>query len=319
MTDVSSMMETMITGALPEEEIEAFLLELRRKGETAQDILAAAKVMRKHAVKLSREYPGVLDTCGTGGDCRNTFNVSTIAAIVACAASTSVAKHGNRAVSGICGSADLLEMLGMRIDLPVEKTERMIEKTGFGFFFAPLFHPATKTAMPARKRIQGKTIFNVLGPLTNPAGAKHQLMGVYEPRLVLLVAEVLLGLGVKRAMVVHGEDGMDEISLTGKTMVAEVHNGTVHSYTLTPDDFGMKRCSLAGLQCSSKEESLQAALDVLGGVWSAKMEIVCLNAGAAIYAAERAISIREGIAMARRTLENGAALKKLNEIVEFSK
>ncbi len=220
--DVGLTMEKMVAGQLADAEIESFLTQLHSRGETAAEILTAAKVMRRHSVKLKKVFPDLLDTCGTGGDSRNTLNVSTIASIVACAASATVAKHGNRSVSSVCGSADLLEMLGMRIDLPPQAVEEMIETIGFGFFFAPRFHPATKYAMPARKRIQGKTIFNVLGPLTNPAGARFQLLGVYEDRLVPLVAQAVLGLGVKKALIVHGEDGMDEISLTGKTRIAEV-------------------------------------------------------------------------------------------------
>ena len=194
---VGVMMEAIVSGKLSDAEIERFLVELRERGETAEDILSAAKVMRAHALHLKKSYPNLLDTCGTGGDLKNTVNVSTIASIVACAASATVAKHGNRSVSSACGSADLLEMLGVSIELPVDKTEAMIEKTGFSFFFSPTYHPATRFAMPARKKIQGKTIFNLLGPLANPAGASFQLLGVYEARLVPILAQALVGLGVK--------------------------------------------------------------------------------------------------------------------------
>ena len=316
--EMNAVMEQIVTGSASDSQIEEFLLALRAKGETPEEIASAAKTMRKHAVRLSSEVPDLLDTCGTGGDNHRTLNISTLSALVACAAGAKVAKHGNRSVSGVCGSADLLEMLGVKIELTPEKVLQSIEKTGFGFFFAPNFHPATRYAMPARKKIKGKTLFNLLGPLANPANASRQLLGVYDKRLVPVFAEVLLKLGASRALVVHGEDGLDEISLSAATQVAEIKDGKIREYRVMPEDFNMKQESLESLRVGSKEESRDVALKVLAGDSNAASKIVCLNAAAALYVADKVRSIKEGILMSMDALENGLAEKKLKQISQFS-
>lgn len=274
--------------------------------------------MRAHAVKLSKNYPDLLDTCGTGGDNQKTFNVSTLSAIVACAAGAAVGKHGNRSVSSLCGSADLLEMMGVRLDAEPGEVEQSLAATGFGFFFAPYFHPATKSVMPARKNIRGKTIFNILGPLSNPANAKHQLVGVYEERLVGVLAEVLLQLGIQKAMVVFGREGLDEISLSGETAAAQISGGQIKMLTLRPEAFGFKQASIETLRCDSKEKNLEIAMKILNAEKSPRSDIVAFNAGAALFVADKASSIKEGIAMAQNVLQNGTALTRLEQIVSFS-
>ncbi len=317
--EMKSLMRGVMSGAVQDGDIESMLLILRERGESALEIAAAAEVMRENALKLPQEFPDLLDTCGTGGDGLKTLNISTLAALVAAAAGVRVAKHGNRSVSGICGSADLLEMLGVKIDLPPEAVARCLEKTGFGFFFAPLFHPAVKAAMPARKRIQGKTLFNILGPLSNPAGARTQLVGVYEERLVEIVAEALKKLGSVRAMVVHGSDGLDEISLSGETKIAELKNGRVTHYTVAPEDFGLKREPLENIRCLTPQDAKNAALKVLHDDSSAATKIVSLNAAAALYVSGKAHSIKEGVLLAMDALDGGLVEKKLKAVADFSR
>ncbi|HTL70602.1 MAG TPA: anthranilate phosphoribosyltransferase [Candidatus Eisenbacteria bacterium] len=314
--EMAEVMESVAGGLCSDDEIERFLLLLREKGETVEEITAAARVMRGHAVKLSREYPDLLDTCGTGADSSGTLNVSTLASLTAAAAGVKVAKHGNRSISSVSGSADLLEALGVKIDLEPAAVEACIEKTGFGFFFAPRFHPAMRHAAAARKRIQGKTLFNLLGPLCNPAGARRQVLGVYSHKLVEKIGRVLVTLGAKRALVVHGlgPDGMDEISLCERTMTAEVANGTTNVHFVAPEDFGLRRAPADAVRVATKEQALSAALGVLNGLEGPHSDIVCLNAGAALYTAERAASFREGVRLSKETLGSGAAMKKLREI-----
>ncbi len=316
---MTSVMEAIVTGSVQDAQIEQFLLALREKGESVDEITAAAKVMRKAAIKLPARFPDLLDTCGTGGDDQHTFNISTLSALVACAAGAQVAKHGNRSVSSVCGSADLLEMLGVKIDLSPERVAESISKTGFGFFFAPQFHPATRHAMPARKKIQGKTLFNLLGPLANPAEARYQLLGVYSSVLVKPMAQVLIHLGVERALVVHGHDGLDEISLSGKTSICEVAGKEISQYEVVPEDFNLKRESLESLRCATKDASHAMALRVLEGDQSAALKIVSLNAAAALYVCGKVKTIKEGVLRALDALENGMAKKKLATIVAFGK
>ncbi|MBI2095191.1 MAG: anthranilate phosphoribosyltransferase [Candidatus Omnitrophica bacterium] len=316
--EMTRAMESIVTGKTGDDQIEKFLLLLREKKETAVEIFAAAAVMRKVAVKTSRPRPALLDTCGTGGDGCHTLNVSTLAALVAAAGGARVAKHGNRSVSSLCGSADILEGLGVRIELPLERLEACLDETGFAFFFAPNFHPATRYAMPARKRIRGKTIFNVLGPLANPAGVDYQLLGVYEERLVPVLAEALADLGIKKALVVYGLDGVDEISLSGETVCAEVSRGKIANFVMTPEAAGLPRTSLASLQVSSKESSCQSARKVLAAEPGPARDLVCLNAGAALYAAEKVLSIKAGVDLARRTIVSGAAKTQLEALVRFT-
>ncbi|MBI3252016.1 MAG: anthranilate phosphoribosyltransferase [Candidatus Omnitrophica bacterium] len=316
---MTEAMETIVSGRAEDAAIEAFLLGLRAKGETAEEVTAAARVMRAHSLKLTKSYPDLVDTCGTGGDARHTFNVSTLAAITAAAAGVRIGKHGNRAVSSVCGSADLLEALGMPIDLTVPAIERLIDETGFGFFFAPKFHPATRFAMPARKRIRGKTIFNILGPLSNPAGAGIQLLGVYEERLVELLARALLQLGTRRALVVHGKDGLDEITLCDETLIAEVREGKIERRALSPEDCGLKRAALSDFTVSSKEECAETALQILKGGKGPKSDLVNLNAGAALYLAGKARSIKEGVEAAVKISASGAPFRKLEAIIGSAK
>lgn len=316
--EMKAVMKRIMSGEMPDADIEGFLLSLRERGESASEIAAAASVMRENSVKLPKSFPDLLDTCGTGGDGQKTLNVSTLSALVAAAAGARVAKHGNRSVSSVCGSADLLEMLGVKIDLPPEAVAECLEKTRFGFFFAPLFHPAVKAAMPARKRIQGKTLFNILGPLSNPAGASFQIVGVYEARLVPLVAEALKTLGTRRAMVVHGKDGLDEISLSGETRIAELKDGDIFEYTVVPEDFNLKREPLENLRCHTPEMNLEAARQVLRGDSGAAAKIVCLNAAAALYVAGKAGSVKEGVLVAMDAIESGRAGKTLKAVADFS-
>jgi len=316
---MKNLMRGVMSGTVQDKDIEEMLLIMRERGETALEIAAAALVMRENALKLPKEFPDLLDTCGTGGDGQRTLNVSTLSALTASAAGARVAKHGNRSVSGICGSADLLEMLGVKVDLPPEAVAGCLERTGFGFFFAPLFHPAVKAAMPARKRIQGKTLFNILGPLSNPAGAHSQLVGVYEERLVTIVADALKKLGCVRAMVVHGMDGLDEISLSGETKVAELKDGQIMTYTVVPEDLSLKREPMENIRCLTLEDAKSAALKVLHDDNSAPTKIVCLNAAAALYVSGKAPSMKEGMLLAMDALDAGLVEKKLKAIVEFSK
>ncbi len=316
---MTAAMEALVTGRATDHEIENFLTLLREKGETAAEIVAAAKVMRMHALRLSKHLPGLLDTCGTGGDGQHTLNVSTLSALTASAAGVPVAKHGNRSVSSVCGSADILELLGVRIELAPEALERCLESTGFAFFFAPKFHPATRFAMPARKKIQGKTLFNLLGPLANPAGVDYQVIGVYEKRLVLVMAEALAQLGLKKAWTLYGLEGLDEISIAGPTSVAEIEGGRVKTFMVSPEDAGFKRSSPAGLRCESKEAARDLAQQVLRGTPGPAQDAVALNSGAGLYVAGKAASFKAGAALARETLVSGAVLKKLEEIVLFTR
>ncbi len=315
---MNAAMEEILSGCASDLDIVSFLTGLREKGESTREIIAAATVMRRYAVRLSMPFPRALDTCGTGGDAKHTLNVSTLAAFVVAAAGVTVAKHGNRSVSSVCGSADLLEALGVRVDLRTSDVEECLRLHGFAFFFAPMFHPATRAAMAARKKIGGKTIFNLLGPLSNPAGARFQLVGVYAAPLVETVAHVLSELGSERAMVVHGEDGLDELTLSGPTLVAELKKGKVHAYRFTPEEAGFPRAELARLRCESKEEAVRAALEVLEGAPGPHLNVVCLNAGAALYVAGAAPSIAAGAKLAVETLTSGAAKRKFAAVVQFT-
>ncbi|MBI3315626.1 MAG: anthranilate phosphoribosyltransferase [Candidatus Omnitrophica bacterium] len=317
--EMEFVMQTLMSGSMADALIEEFLVRLKAKGETAREIAAAARVMRKNCLKLSRSYPDLIDTCGTGGDGRHSLNISTLAALVVSSLGVAVAKHGNRSVSSVCGSADLLEMLGVPINLKPPAIEASIEKFGFGFFFAPNFHPATRFAMPARKKIQGKTIFNLLGPLSNPAGATRQIIGVYEEGLVKTLAEVLKELGVRHALVVHSQDGLDEISPVADTAVAEVKASKIEFYTLRPEEAGFsKEGTLEDLRCKTKEEAKAKALKVLGGEKGLAGAAVSLNAAAALFVAGRVSSIREGVPLAQKAMEEGRALRHVEALAEFA-
>ncbi len=311
-------MEEIMTGRADTKEIVDFLILLNRKGETEQELIAAALVMRKHAVKVHLDKEVILDTCGTGGDKKGIFNVSTAAAFVASGLGITVAKHGNRSVSSHCGSADILEALGIDIHMPVELLRACLEEVGIAFLFAPDLHPAMKYAMPARKEIGTRTIFNILGPLTNPAGATHQLVGVYDRRWTEVLAVVLSSLKTSHALVVHSEDGLDEIATTARTYVSEVKKGKFSNYEITPEEFGFKRALLGDLNGKTIPQNAEIMLSVLGGEAGPYRDIVLFNAAAAIYAADEAKSIREGVELAKLSIDSGKALQKLKALKEFS-
>jgi anthranilate phosphoribosyltransferase len=260
----------------------------------------------------------ILDTCGTGGDRKNTFNVSTAAAFVASGTGITVAKHGNRSVSSRSGSADILEALGVNLNLPAQAVERCLKEVGIAFLFAQNFHPAMKYAMPARKQIVGRTIFNLLGPLSNPAGATHQMVGVYGLKWLDIFAQALLNLGTQHALVVFSEDGLDEISSTALTHVAEVKGGKINKFEIAPRDYGILKSSLDDIRGGSVQENAEILLSVLKGEAGPCRDIVLLNSAAAIYAADKAVSIKEGMELARRSVDSGAALKKLELLKGFS-
>jgi anthranilate phosphoribosyltransferase len=306
-------MDELMDGKLTDAQIGAFLTGLRMKGETVNEIAGGARVMREKAATIVAPAATV-DTCGTGGDMSRTFNISTTAGFVVAAAGVPVAKHGNRSVSSRSGSADVLEALGVKIDLMPKKVEECLAKTGFGFLFAPLFHPAMKFAIGPRREIGIRTIFNVLGPLTNPAGAKMQLVGVFSGRLTEPLANALGSLGASHAMVVHGEDGLDEITVTDKTRVSEWRAGSVTTWTLDPIDYGIPLARSEDLTGGDAQENADITISILTGEAGPKRNIVVLNAAAALYVSGRAASIQAGVRMAEAAIDSGAALRKLNEV-----
>ncbi|HYK05333.1 MAG TPA: anthranilate phosphoribosyltransferase [Thermoanaerobaculia bacterium] len=297
----------------------ALLVALRMKGETADEITGAAMAMRDRVTPIDlgadNTRINLVDTCGTGGDGRGTFNVSTIAALVAAGAGANVAKHGNRAVSSSCGSADLLSALGVQIDLDAARMSVVLRRVGIAFLFAPKLHPAMSAVAGVRRELGVRTIFNVLGPLTNPAFARRQVLGVYAERLVETVAHVLAALGAEHALVVHSRDGLDEISVSAPTRVCEVRDGEVRSYDVTPGDLGVGLHDLSALAGGDARENAAIARDVLSGGNGARHDIVVANAGAALYVAGLASSIRDGVALAHESLASGAARQKLEELI----
>lgn len=313
-----TMLEIM-NGETTESQIAGFVIALRVKGETVDEIVGSALAMREKAEKLHIDKDVILDTCGTGGDNAGTFNISTAAALVASAAGATVAKHGNRAVSSKSGSADVLKALGLNLDgLDMQKTERALREIGLAFLFAPLHHKSMRFAAPVRRDLGVRTIFNLLGPLTNPAGANRQLIGVYNKELVAPIAEVLRDLGSQAALVVHGEPTMDEVSLCGKTLVAELKFGKIEKYEVAPEDFGFKRVDLNDLVVRNQEESVEAFMMAIKGADSPFYNAVLLNAGAAIYVAGIERAIDSGIARARQVIAKGLAEKKLRSLIEIT-
>ena len=314
------VMRQIMRGELTQAQIAGFIIGLRVKKETVGEIAAAAQVMREFATMVPVKDPQqVLDVVGTGGDGAHTFNISTAATFVSAAAGAKVAKHGNRSVSSRSGSADVLEALGAKLDLAPEQIAHAIETVGVGFMFAPSHHPAMKHAAPVRKELGVRTIFNILGPLTNPAGAQRQLMGVFHPDLVGIQTRVLQRLGAKHVMVVHGRDGLDEISISGETLVGELAGGEIREYELHPSQFGLEVYDRRAIQVSSVEESRQMILAVLENQPGPALNIVALNAGAALYVAGVAKSMAEGVDQARKAIAKGAARQKLDEFVAFTK
>jgi anthranilate phosphoribosyltransferase len=313
--EAGAVMDEIISGSASPAQIGAFIVAMRMKGESAGELAACARALRSRAVMIR---PGgrrpLVDTCGTGGDGMGTFNISTLSAIVAAGAGVTIVKHGNRSASGRCGSADVLEKLGVRIDMPPERVAAIIESRGIGFLYAPAYHPAMKFAAAPRQELGIRSIFNLLGPLSNPAGADAQLLGVYDPRLTGTLAEVLRDLGLSRALVVHG-NGLDEITNTGPTQVAELRDGRIRTYTLTPDEFGIRTAGIGEIQGGSAEENARIAREILAGREGAAREVVLLNAGAAIYLGGRAPDISGGIRLAGESIDSGAAREKLRALV----
>jgi len=317
--EMVSLMRQMMKGEVTAAQIAGILIGLRVKKETIGEISAAAFVMREFASKVpvtKREY--LVDTCGTGGDAAHTFNISTASALVASAAGAQVAKHGGRSVSSTCGSADVLEALGVNLNLSPENVGKSIDQIGIGFMFAPNFHGAMKYAAPVRRELGVRTMFNVLGPLTNPAGADNQVMGVFHPDLVGIQARVLQRLGSRHVLVVNGSDGLDEITISGQTHVAELKDGQVNEYTVTPEQFGFKRASLDSIRVATIEEAKTMLLGVLDNRPGAARDIVQLNAGAAVYASGLTTTLAEGVKKAADLIASGSAKHKLAQLIAIS-
>jgi anthranilate phosphoribosyltransferase len=312
-------MGSIMRGEATEAQIAGFLVALRAKGETADEITGCADAMRAHVLPVHPRRRDLVDTAGTGGDGSQTLNISTAAALVAATAGAGVAKHGNRAVSSASGSADVLEALGFDLELPAERIAQSIDELGFGFLFAPAHHPAMRHAAAVRRELATRTVFNVLGPLTNPAGARAQIVGVYAPGLVRTIADVLTQLGAERAFVVHGADGIDELSPCGPNQVAEVVDGAVHERTVDPQELGVARCDSGELRGGSPAENAQAIRDVFAGAKGARREAIVLNAAGAIAAAGHADDLREGLELARSAVDSGAATDRLDQLVAFSR
>ena len=312
-------MHEIMRGAATQAQIAGFLVALRAKGETAEEITGCAEAMREHVLAVHPVRPDLVDTAGTGGDGKHTLNISTGAALVAAAAGAGVAKHGNRAASSQTGSADVLEALGFNLDLPPERIAQSIDELGFGFMFAQAHHPAMKHAAAVRRELGTRTVFNVLGPLTNPARARAQVVGVYSPTLVRPIAEALAKLGARRAFVVHGAGGIDELSPIGPSFVCEVVDDSVHERTIDPDGLGVERCSLEALAGGAPAENAAAVRRIFAGERGGPREAILLNAAGAIAAGGHAEDLREGIALARQALDSGAASARLDELVAFSR
>jgi len=315
--EMAECMKEIMEGNSTDAQIGSFLTALRLKGETVDEITGAARIMRDKAAKI-KAPEGVLDTCGTGGDMSHTFNISTTTALVVAAAGVPVAKHGNKAVSSKSGSADVLEALGIKIDLPPHKVEQCLFETGFGFLFAPLFHPAMKFAIGPRREMGIRTIFNILGPITNPAGARRQILGVFSARLTETLATVLGKLGADDAMVVHGEDGLDEITITNGTRVSRFREGKVENLIFSPEDFGISRGMREDIVGGDDRENAELTLGILRGEKGTKRDIVLINAAAALMVAGRANDMKTAVAQAQETIDSGNAMKKFEEIRKVS-
>ncbi|MBF8288924.1 MAG: trpD [Candidatus Rokubacteria bacterium] len=328
--EAAAAMEAIMSGAATNAQIAAFLTALRMKGETVEELIGFAQVMRQKAVKIrarADEVAGLtgtdremlIDTCGTGGDATGTFNVSTATAFVVAGAGLRVAKHGNRSVSSLCGSADVVETLGVSLELTPAQVGRCVDEVGIGFLYAPLLHTAMKHVMAARREMGVRTVFNMLGPLTNPAGANAQVIGVYSPALTEPLARVLAELGTHRAFVVHGADNLDEISNTGESRVSEVREGVVRTFTVRPEDFGLPRASIGDLLGGDREQNAEIIRSILAGEPGPKRDIVLMNASAALVAGAKARDLKEGVELAARSIDSGAARDKLERLVAFSR
>jgi anthranilate phosphoribosyltransferase len=329
--EAAGTMQEIMEGAATPAQIASFITALRIKGETVEEITGCAKAMREKAININIDKSEVVDvdrdeinvdretivdTCGTGGDGTHTFNISTATAFVAAGAGLLVAKHGNRSVSSQCGSADVLMALGVNLDIPPQKVKECIEKINIGFLYAPLFHSAMKFSLGPRREIGIRTIFNILGPLTNPAGANVQVLGVYNSDLTEPLAAVLRNLGLKSAFVVYGEGSFDEVSITGRTKISQLNKGIVSTYYIQPEDFGLMRASIEDIKGGDAKENAQIITDLLTGKTGPKQDVVLLNAAALLIAAGRAETFLQGIEIGKRSIESGKALKKMEQLVE---
>ncbi len=318
LAEAEKVMNEILSGTSTSAQIASFLTALRIKGETIEEITGFAQVMREKAVTINSSKPVIIDTCGTGGDAKGTFNISTASALVVSGSGLTVAKHGNRSVSSLCGSADVLEAIGVKIDITPAQMEACLKEIGIAFLFAPALHSAMKHAIGPRKEIGIRTVFNVLGPLTNPAKANVQVLGVFDSSLTEKIAGVLSELGSERALVVHGADGLDELSTTGENIITEIKDGQLMTYKLNPEDFGFKKARLEDLKGNDPENNAMIINQIFMGEPGPKRDIVVLNAGAAIYAAGLTKDIKVGFKRAAETIDGGHALNKLNELKKFT-
>ena len=317
--EMKQVFDEIMSGGLAKEDIKDFLKSLHDKGESADEIAAAAEVMREKALRVNTKTRDLVDTCGTGGAKIRDINVSTIVAIVLAASGVKVAKHGNRSFTGKCGSADLLEELGVNIHMSPKEVGELIEKAGFGFMFAPDYHPAMKRVSEARKELAMRTIFNIIGPLSNPAGANMQILGVYDARITELMAGALKKLGARRALVVHGLEGLDEISIKGRTKISELKDDRVRTYQVKPDDFGIKEGNLEEVKGGDREYNKKAVLEILKGEdRTGRRDIVLINAGAALNLAGKAKDFKEGVKIAAESINSGKAIKTLEQLRKLS-
>ncbi len=318
-TEMSQMITEIFSGNITDAQIGAFMAALATKGETFEELAGAARAMRRKAVRIQVSAPTVVDTCGTGGDASQTFNISTTTAFVVAGCGVTVAKHGNRSISSRCGSADLLETMGVKIDINPEIVEEAIQETGIGFLFAPLYHGAMRHAAKARKELGVRSIFNMLGPLTNPAGANCQLLGVYAPELTEMFANALRLLGTKRAFVVHGHDGLDEITVCAPTRISELNDGLIRTYDITPEQFFGSQANPEALTGGDPEMNAEITRKIFKGEKGPKRNVVLINASAALVAAGKAKDFEEGISLAKASIDSGAAAAKLDRLTEFTK
>lgn len=316
--DAEEVMSEIMDGAATPAQIAAYLMGLRQKGETVEEIAGSARAMRARATRIRVGAQVVVDTCGTGGDGAHTFNISTTTAFVVAGAGITVAKHGNRSISSKCGSADVLSALGVNINLPPERVADCIDDVGIGFLFAPLFHGAMKHCAGPRQDMGIRTLLNVLGPLTNPAGATHQVLGVYEAALTDVLGQVLLQLGSQHCFVLHGMDGLDEITLSDRTKISEGKGGVVSSYFISPEEFGLTRVARREIAGGTPEENARITRDILQGRKGPKRDIVCLNAAPAMVVAQKAATLQDGFRLAQRTIDSGAAADKLARLVAYT-
>ena len=316
--EAEAIMQEIMLGSATPSQIGAFIIALRMKGETAEEIAGCASAMRSHAIKVQTKRSPLVDTCGTGGDGTGTFNISTVVAFVVAGAGIAVAKHGNRSVSSRCGSADVLETLGASIDLGPTAVGKCLDEIGLGFLFAPRLHPAMKYAAVPRREIGARTVFNLLGPLTNPAGASRQLLGVYDPALTDTIARVLALMNTDCALVVHGAGGLDELSVTGVNKITQLQNGNITTYSLDPQELGLPLEEPASLEGGLPDENAKIVKDLLQGQEGAKRNVVLLNASAALLAAGKAADFSEGLSLAAQSIDTGKALDKLEQFIHLS-